>query len=78
MPQPRSESAAHVRKVVGETVRDLRLAAGLSQEELAYRAGLNRTYIGPIENGERSVGLDALVVLADALGVSVREFFTGT
>lgn len=55
------------RKRFGQRVRQLRLAKGLTQEELAERAGLHPTYIGGIERGERNLGLDNLLKLARAL-----------
>jgi transcriptional regulator with XRE-family HTH domain len=51
----------------GKRIRELRLAKGWSQEELAARSGLHPTYIGGIERGERNLGLDNLLKLARAL-----------
>ena len=51
------------------------MAAGLSQEELGYRANIHRAYIGTVENGMYSVTLDTVYRIADALGVPVRELF---
>lgn len=54
----------------GEVVRTYRLQAGLSQEELAERCNLHRTYISDIERGLKSVSLKTLRTLATALGVA--------
>lgn len=64
-----------LRRAVGGRVRSLRVALGISQEELAGRAGLHRNYIGSVERGERDVGIVALGRIASALGVSLAEFF---
>ena len=56
-------------RVFGETVRLHRRQAGYSQEELAFRAGIHRTYIGGIERGERNPTLVMIHRLAKALGV---------
>lgn len=53
----------------GARVRAERERAGISQEELADRAGLHRTYIGGIERGERNLGLTNICRIAHALGV---------
>jgi transcriptional regulator with XRE-family HTH domain len=54
----------------GATVRTYRLHAGLTQEALAERAGVDRTYVGGVERGERNVGLVNVVRLADALQIA--------
>ncbi len=46
---------------------------GISQEELATRSGLHRTYIGAIERGERNVSLATLELIAEGLGVKPSE-----
>jgi transcriptional regulator with XRE-family HTH domain len=63
------------RAAFGRRVRELRLQAGLSQEALADRAGLHRTYVGSVERGQRNVSLDNIHALADALGVRPRDLF---
>lgn len=61
----------------GQNVRRIRIARGLSQEELADQAGLHRTYIGSIERGERNVSLKNIVIIAQALHTSFTELFRG-
>ncbi len=60
---------ARLRQAFGRAVRRRREALGISQEELADRAGLHRTYIGDVERGERNIALVNIVKLAKALGV---------
>ena len=60
----------------GERVRELRRAKGLSQEELAFKANVHRTYLGSIERGERNPSLKNINAIARALGVSLSEFFS--
>lgn len=55
--------------VFASNLRALREKAGISQEELAHRAGLHRTYVGSIERGERNVSLKNIERLANALKV---------
>jgi transcriptional regulator with XRE-family HTH domain len=54
----------------GKNVRSLRELANMSQEELAFRASMKRTYLSDLERGTRNPSLRALGRLADALGVS--------
>lgn len=56
------------RKAFGARVRQLRHQAGISQEELAHRAELDRSYVGQVERGERNISLDNIYRLADAVG----------
>ena len=57
----------------GVAVRTRRLRLGLSQERLADRAKLHRTYIGSIERGERNVSLANIVAIAQALSVTASR-----
>lgn len=55
----------------GKNVLVARQALGISQEELAFRAGLHRTYIGMVERAERSISLQNAKKIADALNVKL-------
>lgn len=59
----------------GRRIRELRRAAGMTQEELAIRVRLHANYISAIELGKRDVRISALGRIASVLGVSVAEFF---
>ncbi len=55
----------------GKNVQKARHALNISQEELAYRAGLHRTYIGMVERAERSISLQNAKKIADALNTNL-------
>lgn len=65
----------NIQKKFGDKIRDLRKQKGLSQEELAFKAGLHRTYISDIERGSRNVSLKNIEKIAKALGVSLKTLF---
>ena len=75
----RSASSTRLAKEFGRRVRACRLAVVpfLSQENLAERAGIHPTYVGPIERGKASPTLDVIVRLAAALGVDPCELVGG-
>jgi len=60
---------------VGWNVRHLRVARSLSQERLAYDAGVDRSYLGGVERGEENPTVDVLDRLATVLGCRLGEFF---
>ena len=64
-----------INKQVGLRARQLREQAGLSQEDLAARCQLHRTYIGLVERGERNLSLTALQTIADGLSVPIGALF---
>lgn len=59
--------------ILAANVRNFRTSAGLSQEELAARSGLHRTYISSVERGHRNVSLENIFLLAKALGIDPPE-----
>lgn len=63
------------RKLLAEAIRFHRKKANLTQETLAERASLNPKYIGEVERGLKNISVDALMRIADATTVSIREFF---
>jgi len=63
-----------LRKVFARNLRRLRRAASLTQEELAFRAGLDRTYISALERGLYSASVVTIERLAKALNVEPMEF----
>ena len=66
--------AMDILKRFGRRVRELRIKQGItSQMSLALKAGLDRTYIGGVERGERNVGLKNIEKIAKAIGVSSDE-----
>jgi transcriptional regulator with XRE-family HTH domain len=60
-------------KILGSTIREYRTQAGMSQERLAEKADMHPVYVGKIERGEQWVSLHALLKVADALGIRVRD-----
>ena len=65
------EQKQQTRERIGQRVKALRLLADLSQDELAQRAGLQRTHIGRIEGGKYAVNIETLQAIAEALGMTV-------
>lgn len=61
------------RAVVGENVRRLRLSRGLTQEQLAFEAKIDLTYVGGIERGRRNPSLLVMTRIASALGTEPAD-----
>lgn len=68
-----AKRAADILERFGERVRVLRKESGYSQESFAAACGLDRTYIGGIERGERNVALRNIETIAQALGITLAE-----
>lgn len=64
----------HARESFARNLRRFRQKEGISQEELADRVGLHRTYVGSVERGERNISIDNMERLAAALNVQLTEF----
>lgn len=62
---------------LSKRIKDLRFERGISQEELAHRAGLSRTGMGLLETGKRWPRLDTLISVAEGLNITVEELLRG-
>ncbi|HEX9828121.1 MAG TPA: helix-turn-helix transcriptional regulator [Flavobacteriaceae bacterium] len=60
-------------KEFGNRIRNLRTQENLSQEQLSYKTGFHRTYIGMIERGERNISLTNMAIFAKAFNLTVDE-----
>jgi len=67
-----SDTLRH-RKIIGAAIRKYRKAAKTSQEKLAEKADLHPVYLGQVERGEQVASVHALVRIAKALGVRLRD-----
>ena len=67
-----------LRQIVAKNLRILRKQKGLSQEELAFQAGINRNYVGQIEREEKSPTVDVVEKLSVSLGVPPSTLFSRT
>ncbi|WP_083245991.1 helix-turn-helix domain-containing protein [Pseudomonas sp. TCU-HL1] len=70
-------SSPSLRRSFGNRIRELRLATGMTQEAFADKCGFARTYMSRVETGGANPSLDAIKVLADALGVDLSTLFQG-
>jgi len=64
-----------VKEKIGIRIRDLRQEKSMSQKDLAYEADLDRSYIASVENGQRNISIVNIEKIANALKVSLKEFF---
>jgi transcriptional regulator with XRE-family HTH domain len=76
VPQSRRSDRVRERRVrFGDAVRERRIAAGLSQEALAERVGIDRKSISRMETGAFSPSLDRVWMVAEALDVTMHDLF---
>ena len=59
----------------GQRVREIRKSKGLSQEGMAALAGVDRSYMGHIERGEKNITLTKIYQISEALGIEVADLF---
>ena len=64
-------------KSFGQLIHERRKALGISQEELAFRADLDRTYVSGLERGVRNPSLTAIVKVATGLGITTDKLLKG-
>lgn len=65
----------NIKLKIGQRIKELREKAEMSQKDLAYTADLDRSYIASIENGQRNVSIVNIEKIANALNVTLKEFF---
>ncbi len=66
----------NVLKEIGQVIVRRRRELNMTQEDLAYRAEVDRTYVGYIENGRQNVTITILVKIANALNLQLTDFFS--
>ena len=64
---------AHI--ILGQNIRERRLASNLSQEELAFKISSARNYVGCIERGEKSPSINILLDIAKVLNCKISDLF---
>ena len=64
-----------LKKIFSNNVRKYRVKQNLSQEELAEKAGVHRTYIGSVERGERNITINVMEKICTALGIPINDLF---
>lgn len=70
---PRMPDDLKPQAAVGQAIREIRLREGLTQEDLALRAGFHLTWVSRVESGTQATGWPTLKRIADALGVRMVE-----
>ena len=70
-----SENLEKTLEIIAKNVVRVRKAKGITQEELAFKADVDRTYIGYIENSKHNISLGTLIKIAAALDVELNELY---
>ena len=63
-------------QLFGNRIKELRTQEGITQEDLAFKTGVDRSYMGFVERGERNPILGKIIKIAKTLGVKVRDLFS--
>jgi len=66
-----------VKERIGKRIKELRLKKGISQEQLALKAEIDRTYMTSVENGKRNISIQNIEKIIYALDTTFEEFFKG-
>lgn len=64
-----------IKELIGERIKELRRKAAMTQEAIAFKANVDKTYWNEVENGKRNVSVMNLNKIINALGISVSDFF---
>jgi len=70
-------NSMNIKQRIGQRIRELRTKMGISQEQLALRSELDRTYMTSVENGKRNISIQNIEKIIDALETTFEEFFKG-
>ena len=70
---PNTDTNDRFKEIVGDVLCEARNAAGMTQEELGGKSGVDRAYISELEHGKNSVSIEVLFRLCSAMGVSCSE-----
>ena len=76
-PKRKRKPVLQHRKIIGDAIRAYRKKAAFTQEKLAEIVELNPKYIGEVERGEKIISIEALLRIAKAVKVPIRDFFRG-
>lgn len=66
-----------IKIIIGSRIREFRQSSDLSQEKLALKAGIDRTYLAGVENGKRNISVVNLDKIIKALDINYETFFKG-
>ena len=65
----------NIKLKIGQRIKQLRETATMSQKDLSFAADLDRSYIASVENGQRNISIVNIEKIANALGVTLKQFF---